>query len=465
MHALRALTVLSLALIAPVFVGCGDDEPPQNEQKGCSVSAQTGCEAGTVCEEVEGAQPACFAPVAFAGKVINALDEKPVAGARVVARDANDAAVSSVAISAADGTYKLNVPAKRDSEGKPLAAKLTLRADASGYQTFPFAPRVALPIDVDKAVGTPPVVQNAATDVALIPLENATGLGSIAGKVVIDGGLKVVPAGSLVVAGGSTGVVDYSGNFVVFNVTPGATVDVNAYGKGLQIAGKTVAVTADKQTANVELHVTAEATAKVSGDVQVVNGNGNSITSVVLVLEETFNADAARGEVPKGLRVGNVTGSYLFEGVPDGKYKVLAAFENDGLVRDPDISIGGTSIIDVTVAGQDVSVSSFKVTGAIDVVSPGATEIEEVTGAPTFKWADDSSEGGYEVYLFDAYGKEVWSKLDVPEVSGSAEVTVAYDGPALTPGMIYQFRAISMSKDLMTRIAQTEDLKGVFIAR
>ncbi|UQA62150.1 hypothetical protein [Polyangium aurulentum] len=464
MHALRALTVLSLVLVAPVYVGCGDDEP-QQEEKGCSVTAQTGCQAGQICEEVEGAEPACFAPVAFKGKVINALDNAAVAGARVVARDANDAAVSSVAITAADGTYTLNVPAKRDSAGKPLPAKLTLRADASGFQTFPFAPRVALPIDVDKATGTPPVVQNASTDVALIPLQNPMGLGSIAGRVVVDGELDLVPAGALVVAGGSTGVVDYSGNFVVFNVATGSGINVNAYGKGLQIEGKTVAVEAGKETANVELHVTAEALARVTGKLSIVNGNGNSSTSVVLVLKETFIESAARGEVPKGLRVGNVSGDFAFEGVPAGDYKVLAAFENDGLVRDPDISIGGTAIVDVAVGTGDVTLAEgFKVTGAIDVLSPGAANIEEVMGKPTFKWADDSSEDHYEVRLFDAYGEKVWENLMVPGVSGSADVTAEYGGDALTPGMVYQFRATSIGKDGVP-IAQTEDLKGVFIAR
>jgi hypothetical protein len=38
-------------------------------------------------------------------------------------------------------------------------------------------------------------------------------------------------------------------------------------------------------------------------------------------------------------------------GVPDGKYVALAAFENDGLVRDPDTSIGGTQIVHLTVSG------------------------------------------------------------------------------------------------------------------
>jgi hypothetical protein len=467
MHALRALTILSLSLASSAaFLGCGDDDDNRNENKGCSVAAQTGCETGSVCEEVDGAEPACFSPVAFKGKVVDALNGMAIGGARVVARDANDAAVSPVAISAADGTYTLNVPAKRDSAGRPLAAKLTLRSDASKYQTFPLAPRIALPIDVNTATGDPPIVQNASTDIALIPLKDSTGLGSIAGKVVVDQGLDLVPAGALVVAGGSTGVVDFSGNFVVYNVAAGASVNVRGYAAGLQIDPKTVAVEAGKETPNVDLHITSEATANVTGSVQIVNGNGFNTTSVVLALKDTFVADAARGEVPKGLRVGNVTGAYEFTGVPDGEYIILAAFENDGLVRDPDLSIGGTTILDVSiVGGASVTKEGFKVTGSLSTVSPGNDAIEEVTGTPSFVWGDDSSEDHYELRLFDAFGENVYQELQVPGVSGSADVTHDYAGAALIPGMIYQFRATSIGNDGVTPISQTEDLRGVFIYR
>ena len=467
MQALRALSILSLSLASTVLFACGDDpEPNNNEPTPCNTKLQTGCGAGLVCEEVEGGNPTCFAPVSFQGIVIDALSEKPIKDAYVVARDANDAAVSRVAISAADGSYSLSVPAKRDAEGKPVAAKLTLRADASGYQTFPLAPRIALPIDVNTATGTPLVVKNASTDIALIPLENAAGLGSIEGKVIVDSGLDLAPAGALVVAGGSTGIVDFDGNFRVFNVTVGAAVDVRGYAAGLQIDPAQAAVNADKLTAGVELHVKSAATAKVTGSVQIVNGNGFSTTSVVLALKDTFVADAARGEVPKGLRVGNVTGAYEFVGVPDGDYVILAAFENDGLVRDPDLSIGGTTLLDVSiVGGQSVTKDGFKITGALTTVSPGKDAIEEVMGTPAFVWGDDSSEDHYEIRLFDAYGKKVWEDLAVPGVSGAKDVTVNYAGPALTPGMIYQFRATSIGKNGGIPISQTEDLRGVFVQR
>lgn len=467
MHFLRSLTLVSWSLGAALFAGCGDDVDDNNNQpKSCSVEAQTGCATGLVCEEIEGKEPACFSPVSFKGKVIDAIDAKPIGGARVVARDANDAAVSPVAITAADGTYTLSVPAKRDAQGKPLAAKLTLRADAAAYQTFPVAPRVAIPVDVNTATGEPPVVQNASTDIALIPLDNATGLGSIAGKVIVDAGLDLNPAGALVVAGGSTGVVDFKGNFVVFNVAAAAGVNVRAYAAGLQIDPATVDVAAGKETAGVELHVKSAATAKISGDVNIVNGNGFGVTSVVLALKETFVENAARGEVPKGLRVGKVTNSYEFVGVPDGEYVVLAAFENDGLVRDPDLSIGGTSILNVTIAGgASKTVPNFKVTGSLSTESPGKDAIEEVTGVmPSFVWGDDSSEDHYEVRVFDAFGKKIWENLNVPGVSGDKTVTAAYGGEPLRTGMIYQFRATSIGKDGIP-ISQTEDLRGVFVYR
>ncbi|HRI71084.1 MAG TPA: hypothetical protein PK156_42925 [Polyangium sp.] len=466
MHLFRSTTLVSLAFGAALFAGCSDDTNNNNNDKGCSFEAQTGCITGQVCEQVEGGDPACFAPVSFKGKVFDALDSKAIAGARVVARDANDAAVSPVAITDAMGAYTLNVPSKRDAQGKPLAAKLTLRADAAAYQTFPLAPRVALPIDVNTAVGEPPVVENASTDIALLPLADASGLGSIAGKVIVDPGLALNPAGALVVAGGSTGVVDFKGNFVVFNVAAGSGVGVQAYAAGLQIEPATVDVAAGKETAGVDLHVRSAATAKVSGSVQIVNGNGFSVTSVVLALKETFVPDAARGEVPKGLRVGGITGAYEFAGVPDGEYVILAAFENDGLVRDPDLSIGGTSILNVTIAGgASKTVDGFKVTGSLSTESPGKDAIEEVSGTPTFVWGDDSSEDHYEVRVFDAFGAKVWENLAVPEVSGPKTVSVMYGGPALLNGMIYQFRATSISKDGVTPISQTEDLRGVFIHR
>jgi len=456
----------SLLLLAPLVlvVGCGDDEPPKNEEKGCSIEQQTGCGTGLVCEAVEGADPACFAPLFVRGRVFDSLDDQPIEGARVIARDPNDAALSRVAISAADGTYELQVAAKRDASGAPVKADVTLRADAMSYDTFPRAPRVAIPIDLATAAGSPLAIENAATEIALFPLEDAAGLGSISGRVV-SANLGET-AGTLVVAGSVTGAADFDGAYTIFNV-PAGDHEVRGYAQGLQIDPATAKVAAGMNIAGVDLNVTGEATSVVSGKIEIVNAPGTSGTSVILVVEDTFNEAAARGEAPRGLRVGNVSGDFKIEGVPQGKYVVLAAFENDGLVRDPDTSIGGTDIVHIEVGEADLAIpESFKVTGALAVQSPGAETIEEVSGTPTFVWEDDSSEGGYELRLFDALGNLVWEDLAIPEVSGSKDVTLQYGGSALTAGMIYQFRVLSMSKDAQPNpISATEDLRGVFIYR
>ena len=444
--------VLALGAAAP---GCGDDEELPKE---CSLSAaQSGCEEGFVCEEVEGGKPTCFQPVTFKGKVYNALDTKPIAGARVVARDANDAVVSSVATSGADGTYSLRLPAKRDPSGKVLlTGQFTLRADAKAFATFPKAPRVGIPIDVATAKGAPPVLQSAATDIALIPLADAAGLGTVSGKVVAPN-----PGGTLVVANGATGVADFAGNYTVFNV-PAGMVEVRGYAAGINVDPKTANVTANAETKGVDLVDNKKPTATISGSISIVNGGEGTTTSIVLAVEETFEETATRGEVPKGLRVGNITNSWSIAGVPNGKYVVLAAFENDDFVRDPDTSIGGTELVHIEVTGSNQALAqSFKITGALDVIAPGADMIETVTGTPKFEWEDDSSEDEYNVKLFNGLGDMVWEKTGNFDPGGGGNASVDYDGAALLPGMIYQFRATSIKGGVP--ISSTEDLKGVFV--
>jgi hypothetical protein len=168
--------------------------------------------------------------------------------------------------------------------------------------------------------------------------------------------------------------------------------------------------------------------------------------------------------------VGEVTGAFTFEDVPDGRYVVLAAFENDDLVRDPDESIGGTQIVHIQVPdpnmGNTITIAEgFKVTEALAVVSPGKDAPEQVTSpTPTFIWADDSSEKGYEIIVRDAYGELIWSD-EIDGVSGSATADYTYPGapeaPALEEGMYYQFKVFSISNS-DDYISTTEDLRGVF---
>jgi hypothetical protein len=461
---------IPLALFSVAFVACGDDEEPE-QQPACSVETQSGCDAskGLVCEAVEGGGTGCFAPVVVEGRVLDSADQKGIGGARVVARDINGAMASqNVAVSGADGAYKLNFPATRKSDGTPAVGQFTLRADALNYATFPSGLRTALPVDTAQVVKQPDnsyVVKNPSTDIALDKLPMG-GLGTISGTVK-----GTNPGGTLVVAGNAgatnapSGIAARDGTYTVFNV-PAGSQEVRGYLQGLQLKPATATVAAGAETKGVDLLADSTALGTVTGDVSFVNA-GSSNTSVILVVDETFNPTLIRGEVPKGLRVQS-TGKYEFTGVPAGKYKVLAAFENDSLVRDPDTSIGGTMIQTITVAGGQTTVPGFKITGALAVSSPGAGKPEPVTTPPTLTWEDDSSEDGYEVVVYDTFGREVWRNKDVPRVTGSKTVTTTVAADAkFTPGQYYQFRAYSWKSDGGGRvyISSTEDLKGVFIAK
>lgn len=448
----------SVSIVALAFAaGCGGDDPPPKQTAGCEVGTTNDCAAGQVCEEVEGGAPACFAPLVLRGHVFDVTDEEPIEGALVVARDANGAAISPVAVTGADGAYELRVPGKRKSDGSLAAGDVTLRADAASYLTFPRAPRVAVPIDLTTASGSPPAIMSPLTEIGLIPT-GGDATGSVSGRV-----LSEKPGGTLVVVGSQTGIADLNGEYTVFNVPPG-DVTVEGYAPGVNLTSESATVTADTDAAGVDLAVAGDATAVVSGNVQIVNATGGSTTSVILAVESTFEEAVARGEAPPGLRAGDVTGAWSIAGVPDGRYVALAAFENDLLVRDPDTSIGGTELVHVTVAGADIALAEgFKVTQALAVMSPGAEEPEEVSEPFELSFEDDSSEDTYTVTVHDALGELTWEKTGIVGPKGNEPVVVSYEGPALEPGMFYQFRAVSIKDGVP--ISATEDLRGVFVAR
>lgn len=458
-NGVRMLSLGALLACSILVSGCGSKATGGP----CDISqpdSATGCTSAEVCEPVQGGKAMCFPPVLLKGHVFDLVTTTPLQGARVVAIDPDGAAASSVGVSTADGSYSLRVITQRNSDGSIVPKDYTLRADAAGYQSFPGGIRPALPT---KIMGTPTapelVVMSTLTEIGLIALPAAQ-RGIIAGSVVAP-----VVSGVLVAGGGATTVSDRDGSFVLFNVNPGA-VTVRGYASGVQLSPASVNVGAGARLDGVVLSASSDPLATVSGKISLPNASNVSSTSILLVLKETFNLTLERGEVPRGLRVGNITGNFTMNNVPDGEYAVLAAFENDNAVRDPDPKIAGTQIVYITVpaAGGSRTVAlptGFKVTGALDVRGPGMDQPEAVTTAtPTFSWADDSSEDGYQLRVYDSFGNVVWQNLTIPSVSGNASVSVQYAGPALTVGMYYQFRATSMKAG--APISRTEDLRGVF---
>jgi hypothetical protein len=363
----------------------------------------------------------------------------------------------------------MQVARQRDADGNPLGGDVTLRADAAGFQTFPGGIRQALPIDVsspDEEDGVL-VVQTTATDIGLIALPSGAGTNQIFGNVEVPND----STGVLVVAEtagdsplGFTAIADRDGVYRIFNL-PDGDFSVLGYAQGVNYGAQAVSVSGG-QDAQVDLAISGDAPGTVTGSVQIVNPGAGEGTSYILVVESTFNEALARGETPPGLRAPEGTdlvdsGSWMIEGVPVGSYKVLGAFENDRLVRDPDFGQGNTEIVRVDVAaGQSVEAPSFKITGSLDVISPGAEGAEEVDGNPVFSWVDDSGEDRYHIQVFDTFGEIIWEELNIPGSSGS-DPEVPYAGPPLESGMFYQFRVTSF--DVNERpLSRTEDLKGVF---
>ena len=450
------LRLSPLALV--VAVGCGNDP--------CDPNANTGCDSHQTCEQPQGGDAKCVPALEVVGRVFDLDTNAGIAGARIVALDANGAAASFVATSGSDGSYALQLPVERNSAGAPATTfTVTLRADAAGYVTFPAGIRPALPMDTATATmtGGHYEIKSSLTDIGLLKLPAGTPAGgTIKGNVAEN----ATHASALVVAEvngvGYTSIAARDGDYTIFNV-PAGSVNVNAYARGYNYTAKSADVKAGAST-TVDLDLSSDAASTVSGSVNIVNGGNGTMTSVILVLESTFNTMLARGETPPGLRAPdpgtapNVTNAFSISGVPAGKYVVLAGFENDFLVRD-ESSIGGTSIVhQEVVAGQDVAIgTSFKLTGADDIVSPGANGPEMVTGTPTFKWVDDSSEDRYTVTVFDSYGTDIWDGGTPKSV-----VTLTYGGPPLKSGQYYQFRVASI-KDPSEVISRSEDLKGVFL--
>src|SRR5262249_17778233 len=192
----------------------------------------------------------------------------------------------------------------------------------------------------------------------------------------------------------------------------------------------------DVATAEVklDLKLSTDLPGTLTGQVSIVNGTGGTMTSVVAFVESTYDPATGRGVPPPGIRspesgAPNVTAPFTIDQAPPGKSAVVAAFENDNLVRDPDHCIAGTADVHVAAAaGQTAPIAqTFKVTGALAVMSPGAMTAEAVTAAPTLMWADDSGEDQYLVEVFDAFGQNVWMTT-IPGVSGG-QPSVAYAGP------------------------------------
>jgi hypothetical protein len=460
-----SLLALSLQLAA-----CGDEASRAGRSgDACTPEDESACESDLVCDpRADGSAYVCGGQAVIQGRVTHALNGEALVG-RVVVLGVDGSPAAEVVYTDGEGGYSAVVTAPRNADGTVAeTSKWTLSVSAQGYEPFPAGPRLALPISASQMAGG--VIQAPSTDATLLPLSQPELYSR-----QIEGSISAPsPGGTLVVAEGGEGVAPYavasrSGEFTIFNV-PSSTFELTGYKRGQQLRRTAVDVR-EASVSGARLELSDLPIGGVSGNVNIVNAPGGSMTSVVLVPDSVFDTRLERGAIPLGLRAPgqpeapSVSGAFGFDGVPAGEYVVLAAFENDGLVRDPDTSIGGTTIQRVTV-GSDQSVvmdQSFKVTEHLAIIGPGAEVPEPLRGPPTFSWSDDSSEDRYEIELYTALGDLVWEQRAVPSGRGES-VELAYAGPALVAGMVYQFRVTSFRdrNGVTTAISRSEDLRGVF---
>jgi hypothetical protein len=435
----------------------------------CDPSAEVQCGPTRTCAQHADDSYACRLPLVFRGGVYASSPRAAIEGAHIMGLDEQRIAVTDVAKSGADGSYDLWIPIRRELDGAPIAQSFTLRASASGYETFPGGIRTALPISTTLATKTAEgwIVTGTLTELILVAIESTSGARiAITGKVVAPG----KQAGVLIVANGASdgysAITDASGAYTIFNV-PAGDFEVRGYASGLQLTPVNVTA-AGADLANVDLVESSSPLNTITGTMQIVDPGSCVATSVVLAVESTFDDLLGRGELPRGLRSPEVgqppsimaADEWTLAGIPDGRYVVLAGFENDNCVRDPDTSQAGTAIVRIELPRDaGILTQTFKVTGAMDLFGPGRDQPEAATTAPMLRWEDDAGETSYHVEVFDAYGQRVWEHT-MGAVSGSATVQVQYGGP-MQSGMYYQFRATSRNQ-LAAPLSRTEDLRGVF---
>jgi hypothetical protein len=479
-----------------------------SSQKSCDPVGQTGCASGLVCETVPGSAPTCFDPLYVDGRIYDLADANPstngLGDARVVGQDVNGAPVSAAVVSGSDGSYEFAVHAPRSPNGSPASGTVTLRVDRAGYATFPSGLRTALPIALTTATHATGrwTVQSPLSNVGLNAVANAP-----AGK--ITGTVTLPPAGAVLVVAecgalAFTAVPGNDGKYSIFNVSDGPCT-VTAYAKGVNYAPASVNVAAagpNPVTAN--LVPSTAPTATVSGTVQFVSSTHWSSTSVLLVVASTYDAARVRGISVPGLEASGVSaGNWAISGIPDGHYRVLAAFETDYLVRDPS-DIGGTAVLEFQVVNglpllmdgttSAATLQGFKITGAVRLTAPFA----DATGActtlaslpadpaalpvggcattsatPTVAWEAYPSTTYYEVIVVDETGATVWdatassSPVDYGAAAGTGNVTATLTAAQpLIPGATYQFRVrADQTKGGgggFSTISTSEDLLGIF---
>lgn len=393
--------------------------------------------------------------------VVDNTLETPIANAQVQVFDPDTGNVLSTLITGANGEAAQNY----------YQDNLQIKVATTGYATSPGQGIPALPIALIAGLTSQVTVR-------LQPLDTALQLGNITGQVLDT--LSHPVAGALVTAedgAGNTLIASHSGtdgHYTLFNVPAGSVV-LRAWFAGLNFPAVAQALSDANGDGTIDplnqnLDATSAANGSVSGHISFTATSGG-------IVDVTLLHPGSREVVP-GLRDYNDNGgTYTVTLVPNGTYEVIASLENDGYVLDPDLSV--TQGIPTVTINNNAITQDLKVTGSITLSSPAPTSfyapLPQLSATPTFSWVSDSSyssAGYFALELVDESSNTIWGGFDAATlaplvtVPNVAPLSKLYDGPALTPGRLYQLRVYALKNDTVvpyyTVLSASETLDGLF---
>lgn len=400
------------------------------------------------------------------GYVLNAADSTGIAGANIIVYNANTNSPVTRTSTDNTGLYVIDI----DPES------YYIKISAQGFYPSPPKEGSALPFQI---------VLNDTTNKNIYlnadPLSSSTG--SISGTIQSPdaagiGGVLIIATDITNTQSSFSGTTGHDGYYIIFNVKPG-TYKIECFLAGYQqdTTSVTVTVTADNLNTGNDIIIQLATNYSLSGQVSFL-ATSNSQVDITLIHPVTREA------IP-GLSTFNDTvgSSYSISQVPAGTYIAWASYRNDGYVMDPDALFKfGLPYVTLSAANPDTTVN-FKVTGAVQIVSPtnhSDTILPRTitTYTPTFTWIKTSSYASVKEFIvevFDSQGKSIWGGFDTsgvirhPQIPDeTTQVVFNFDNSAsesLIKNEIYRWKIYaddSADPNVQTLLSSSEDLMGLF---
>ncbi|AKT43736.1 carboxypeptidase-like regulatory domain-containing protein [Chondromyces crocatus] len=398
--------------------GSGQGGDGQGGGAGGTPSCEEACPADMVCEFVEGGGAACFPPL-FVPVEVRRYDGASERGsavdtARVVIVAADDHRALSKAVERSDpalgaGIYRIQVPARRDANGKPVTKVVYAAVQADRFENQPSWVR---PVEMGNLAKMPEGPFLSVKLAARSGNFDTTVRGRVNGAGV---------AGALVVAtdhnrtegdpgaAGAWSIVDAEGAYVLHNL-PQGTFKIRVHAAGVWGREETLDVLGSGSSVGVtqDLEILTERPLfTLSGRLTTpdVDPAPDERRRVGLVPMNVFNLMAGVGPVAPGWQVQvDGQGAFTFQGVPSGYYALVAGLEPmDRLTLDP------LAVSVIAVTDGDKNLGDVPLREAIRLEKPIDGEL--VTSGPislTFETTEELKSAALVAFVFGPGGRPLF---------------------------------------------------------